>query len=214
MSLRKRAPKSRIRNYSMKVYHGTGVSFDRPDLDHCNAVSDFGKGFYVTPDPSYAWRHANNRMRGDGDGRFWINEYTFDDELARRELVIKEFDDMESWARFVVENRLLINDEHYDIAIGPSADDAFDAVVDDYRYLYESGKEELIDWSDVSERFKSHLASEQIAFITEDSLREDFLRYGHHVEQHVRPDIGLGFDYSSVRRIPWDERRRSPYDVR
>lgn len=207
MKLKRNVLRKRIRSPNMKVYHGTGVSFDTPDLDHCNAVSDFGRGFYVTPDPRYAWKHANNRVRGAGGERFWINQYVFDDELARKELVIKEFDDIESWARFVVENRLLLNDEHYDIAMGPSADDAFDMVVDECRLLYEAGDEERIDWLDVSERFKSHLASEQIAFITEESLGEDFLKYGYHVEQHVRPDIGLGFDYSSVRRVPRDGRR-------
>lgn len=198
MSLRKRAPKSRIRNYSMKVYHGTGVSFDRPDLDHCNAVSDFGKGFYVTPDPGYAWKHANNRVKETSGESFWINEYTFDDELARKELAIKEFDDMESWARFVVENRLGIEQDYYDLAIGPSADDSFEAVVKYCEYYYERGIPDQIDWDWVIKQFRSHLASEQIAFASQGSLDQRYLKYQRHVQQHVRPEIDLGFDYSPI----------------
>ena len=205
MKLKRNVLRKRIRSPNMKVYHGTGVSFDTPDLDHCNAVSDFGRGFYVTPDPCYAWKHANNRVRGAGGERFWINQYMFDDELARKKLVIKEFDDIESWARFVVENRLLLNDEHYDIAMGPSADDAFDMVVMECKPYYEQGLEDEIDWKTVAEQFKRHLASNQIAFVTNDSLEEDIISFEHRVQQHVRSDIGLGFDYSPVRRISRSE---------
>lgn len=179
-------------NENMRLYHGTGSNFERPDIRYCKSDCDFGKGFYATPDPRYAWKHANHRV-SSLDDYFWVNQYDFNDELADEELVVKEFDDMRSWAQFVVENRLGIHDEFFDVAIGPSADDDFNAVVNYCRYYYERGMQESIDWDWVIDQFRTHLASDQIVFATERSLDEQYLKYRGHVKQHARSDVVLGF---------------------
>ena len=33
----------------MKLYHGSCMSIEKPDLEHSRINVDFGKGFYVTP---------------------------------------------------------------------------------------------------------------------------------------------------------------------
>ena len=34
----------------IRLYHGTNMLFDAPDLTLCQPYKDFGRGFYLTPD--------------------------------------------------------------------------------------------------------------------------------------------------------------------
>ncbi len=45
-----------ILNSGLKVYHGSYIVVDRPDLRKCRSGKDFGVGFYVTTDPEQARR--------------------------------------------------------------------------------------------------------------------------------------------------------------
>lgn len=117
----------------IKLYHGTDVLFDIPDLAKCNPNKDFGRGFYLTPDLAAAKRMAERANERDGwsGGPRYVLTYLLD-ETALSELSVKKFalPLNEECARFVMANRLPRSkaadhnrDNRYDLVIGPVADD-------------------------------------------------------------------------------------------
>lgn len=110
----------------MRVYHGTNVEFDVPNLDLCRAHKDFGKGFYVTNKKTSArdWSKKKNRLNDD----VIINIYTIADNLLEtgnpEGLRVKIFREASpEWAKFLYNNRENKNFRHpYDIVIGPMGD--------------------------------------------------------------------------------------------
>ena len=117
----------------IKLYHGTNVLFDVPDLTKCNPDKDFGRGFYLTPDLAAAKRMAERANERDGwsGGPRYVLTYVFD-ETDIEGLRIKKFDNPlnEECARFVMANRRPRSvakdhnrDNRYDMVIGPVADD-------------------------------------------------------------------------------------------
>ena len=117
----------------IKLYHGTNVLFDAPDLSKCNPDKDFGRGFYLTPDLAAAKRMAERANERDGwsGGPRYVLTYIFD-ELSMSELKVKKFSNPldEVCAKFVMANRRPRSpaadhnrDNRYDLVIGPVADD-------------------------------------------------------------------------------------------
>ena len=79
----------------MKLYHGSNVEIEYVDLSRGRRGKDFGKGFYANPDYMQAVEFCSN--------------------VVRRE-----------WAEFILMNRNNSSDvpaHHYDIVVGPIADD-------------------------------------------------------------------------------------------
>lgn len=117
----------------IKLYHGTNVLFDIPDLAKCNPNKDFGRGFYLTPDLAAAKRMAERANERDGwvGGPRYVLTFLFDESEAT-DLRIKQFPNPldEECARFVMANRTPRlkasdhnRDNRYDLVIGPVADD-------------------------------------------------------------------------------------------
>ena len=117
----------------MKLYHGTGAFFERPDLSMCRPFKDFGRGFYLTPDLAVAKRMAERCVeRSDWQGASkYVYAYDFD-ESDLSALAVKRFAPVvdEPFARFVMANRQARSnaadhnrDNRYDIVYGPIADD-------------------------------------------------------------------------------------------
>lgn len=117
----------------MRLYHGTNVLFDAPDLSKCHPFKDFGRGFYLTPDRTVAKRMAERtaeRSPWKGSPRYVL---LFDYAQERQpELATRVFPTPidEMFARFVMANRLRRansrdhnRDARYDLVIGPIADD-------------------------------------------------------------------------------------------
>lgn len=46
----------------IRLYHGTNMLFDAPDLTLCQPYKDFGRGFYLTPDLAVARRMAERSV--------------------------------------------------------------------------------------------------------------------------------------------------------
>ena len=117
----------------MRLYHGTNMLFDAPDLAMCQPYKDFGRGFYLTPDLAVARRMAERsaaRSLWQG-GPQYVLTYLFD-ETRMSDLNVRRFDIpiSEEFARFVMANRLFRTqaadhnrDNRYDLVIGPIADD-------------------------------------------------------------------------------------------
>ena len=96
----------------MKLYHGSNMEIDKPDLSRSKPFKDFGQGFYLSP--GYEQAHALAKQKTD-------------QIIKTSDLQIKIFDDYcEEWAQFVLLNRdrSHTHPAHtYDIVIGPIADD-------------------------------------------------------------------------------------------
>ena len=117
----------------IRLYHGTNVLFDTPDLALCNPYKDFGKGFYLTPDLAVAKRMAERvaeRSSWQGSPRY-VLVYEFD-ERQMPQMNIRTFENPinAEFAKFVMANRLFRTrdkdhnrDARYDIVKGPIADD-------------------------------------------------------------------------------------------
>ena len=47
----------------LKLYHGSNIVIEKPDLQLCKPYKDFGKGFYLSADKKQAEMMAEQRVR-------------------------------------------------------------------------------------------------------------------------------------------------------
>ena len=112
----------------MRLYHGSNVVVERPDLARSKPFKDFGRGFYLSPILSQAEERARQVFDLLREGGPCVTVFDWDEEASRRDgLEIRFFEDYcEEWAEFVLRNRDR-KGKHpvhgYDIVIGPIADD-------------------------------------------------------------------------------------------
>lgn len=122
------------------LYHGTNRAFEMPDLSAGRAGMDFGKGFYLTPNPATARKMAERVVRFTGEGNPVVLAFEFDEEAARRRSLVRDYPVMDrTWVRFILANRLgdASSADHnldlrYDIVHGYVADDRLMQIIDDY----------------------------------------------------------------------------------
>lgn len=114
----------------LKLYHGSNVVIDKIDICRSRKGKDFGCGFYLNPDKSQAMDMAIRTYRRSQEGEPTVNTYLFDDNLLLNKnapLSIKIFEEYSvEWAEFVLMNRKNMTTtpvHHYDIVIGPIAND-------------------------------------------------------------------------------------------
>ena len=112
----------------MKLYHGSNISIDVPNLSKSKPYKDFGQGFYLSADKEQATRMAEQKTIQMLQGTPIVSEFEFDESLlSSQDLKVKIFDDYSvDWARFVLVNRVMKRQHpthHYDIVYGPIADD-------------------------------------------------------------------------------------------
>ncbi len=112
----------------IKLFHGSNIKIDVPDLAHSKPFKDFGMGFYLSADKQQAWDMAYQKVSQTQEGEAEVSEFMFDEMLMESdELKVLSFlDYCEEWAKFVLANRNK-NGKHpihdYDIVYGPIADD-------------------------------------------------------------------------------------------
>lgn len=112
----------------IKLYHGSNIKIDIPDLAHSKPNKDFGRGFYLSADRQQALDMAVQKVNQTREGRAEVSEFLFDETVMQSGLLrVLVFDDYsEEWARFVLANRTrgeLASPHGYDIVYGPIADD-------------------------------------------------------------------------------------------
>lgn len=112
----------------IRLYHGSNLKIEHPDLKHSKPFKDFGKGFYLSADKQQAWEMAVQKVHQTQEGKAEISEFMFDESLMESdELKVLCYPDYcEEWALFVLKNRnkrtaYPVHD--YDIVYGPIADD-------------------------------------------------------------------------------------------
>ena len=123
------------------LFHGTNVVFDAVDPLKGRRGTDFGQGFYLTPNQESARRMAQRVATRKGGGAV-VMHYGVDEScLSNGDLSVRQFPVIDlSWLRFIVANRynLLSAAEHnlqrrFDIVHGLVADDKVVQILDDLR---------------------------------------------------------------------------------
>lgn len=112
----------------IKLFHGSNMKIEEPDLKHSKPYKDFGVGFYLSADKQQAWDMAFQKVNQTQTGKAEVTEFLFDETLMTSEnlKVLSYPDYCEEWALFVLANRdkkaeRPVHD--YDIVYGPIADD-------------------------------------------------------------------------------------------
>lgn len=114
----------------MKLYHGSNIVVENPEIRVSTHTMDFGGGFYTTHNFEQAALFAKKVvLRAEKlampVGFATVSEYEFDLAAAEQALKILKFNEPDAeWLNFVVENRKGIDSGNgYDIIIGPVAND-------------------------------------------------------------------------------------------
>ena len=148
----------------MKVYHGSLVVVEKPEIRVGDRYLDFGYGFYTTMNEQQAIKWTEKQKNRKGTNIGYVSMYDFDIEKAESELKIIRFDKADKeWLDFVSVNRKGQCQETYDIVIGPVADDGVYEVV----RFYEIG---VYDLEETLKRLKVEELYNQVLFHTEKSL--------------------------------------------
>lgn len=153
----------------MKVYHGSLVVVEKPEIRVGDRYLDFGYGFYTTMNEEQAIKWTEKQKHRKGTNIGYVSMYDFDIEKAEAELKIIRFDKADKeWLDFVSVNRKGQCQETYDIVVGPVADDGVYEVV----RFYEIG---VYDLEETLKRLKVEELYNQVLFHTEKSLT--YLRF-------------------------------------
>ena len=112
----------------MKLYHGSNMRVEKPDLQRSKPFKDFGQGFYLSAEEQQARDQAISKVDQMKTGEPIVSRFLFDETLLTSEdLRVKIYDDYSvEWAEFVLMNRnnKIVQPSHdYDIVYGPIADD-------------------------------------------------------------------------------------------
>lgn len=160
----------------MKIYHGSLVVVDKPEIRKSDRFLDFGYGFYTTSNFEQAKTWCDKLCKRNNVKSGYITEYDFDFEVAKRQIEIIEFAGAnQKWLKFVCDNRKGKCYKEYDLVMGPVADDSVFEVV----RFYELG---TYDLQETLKRLKVEKLFNQILFHTEKSLK--FLTYKSFVESN------------------------------
>lgn len=113
----------------MKLYHGSNITVDHPEVAKGKPFKDFGQGFYLSDTIEQAMEMAQRVVERVGSGQTPIvSTFEFDDSvMTDGSLKVKRFETYtEEWAEFVLRNRDRKTPQpyhEYDIVYGPIADD-------------------------------------------------------------------------------------------
>jgi len=157
----------------MRLFHGSYLSVEKPDISFSRVNVDFGKGFYTTPLLEQAESWANRFKRKHGQAV--VSSYEFDMDNLRGQIVLLEFEEYtEEWLDFIHGCRRGKNTGVYDIVIGGVANDrVFNALG-----LYESG---WIDKAEAIKRLRYEDPSIQYCFRNQDIIDKYLLFAGSEV---------------------------------
>ena len=142
----------------MKLYHGSNVKVDAPEIKTIGFYKDFGYGFYCTAIEKQACRWALTKRP---EHVVSVYEYTPDETLK-----VYSFPAMsEEWLDFVVANRRFAPLHDYDIVLGPVANDNLYATIS----LYENGE---LSAEAAVVQLKTHVLFNQVSFHTDKALSQ------------------------------------------
>ncbi|MDR3185088.1 MAG: DUF3990 domain-containing protein [Prevotellaceae bacterium] len=150
----------------MRLYHGSTVGVETPDLHKCRPNTDFGQAFYTTTSFEQAAKWAKIKQRRISAVQAVVSEFEIDEDiLYSGEYNVRFFEKAtKDWLEFVINNRRGIPcEEKYDFVMGPVANDSLYATI----LLYEQG---VITVDAAIEQLKTHTLFNQLSFHTEKAL--------------------------------------------
>lgn len=148
-----------------KIFHGSLVKVETPEIRTSNRTLDYGSGFYTTTSSEQAEAWVRRKMKEHQVGIGYVNEYLLDEDVVKElhGLFFKE--PSEEWLDFVMANRTEKDFTHsYDIVHGPVANDKVYAAF----ALYEGG---ILDKSTLIKELKAYRLVDQYLFHSPGSLR-------------------------------------------
>lgn len=138
-----------------KLFHGSNMIVEKPQILSDGYYKDFGYGFYCTNMEKQAKRWALTKRKFH-----IVNQYVYE---KNSELNVCIFSEMtEDWLSFVVDCRRGIN-HNFDIVEGPMADDTIWDYIEDY---IDGNVSKAAFWELVKFKYPTH----QIVFCTERAL--------------------------------------------
>ncbi|MCL1942403.1 MAG: DUF3990 domain-containing protein [Candidatus Azobacteroides sp.] len=148
----------------MRVFHGTNIVIEQPQIINRFKTLDFGEGFYTTENENQARDFAVKVCaRRNPELYPVVNCYEFNEDFNKFSVLKFDAPD-EKWLDFVVEQRkgIALN-KKYDLIIGPVADDdVFGTII-----LYEAGQ---LDKESAIKKFKVKKLYNQVVFCNELAL--------------------------------------------
>ena len=142
----------------MKLYHGSLVTVKKPSVLKGRNTVDFGKGFYTTTSFEQAQKWADLKRKRSGVSRAVVSVYEAPDDLLNGRYATLNFTGpTKDWLDFVVKNRKGQGDGHYDLTMGPVANDQLYATI----RLYEQG---VVTAAAAIDMLKAHVLFDQLAF--------------------------------------------------
>ncbi|MCI8830271.1 MAG: DUF3990 domain-containing protein [Lachnospiraceae bacterium] len=140
---------------NIKLFHGSNVIVEKPQILENGYYKDFGYGFYCTHIEKQAKRWALSKRKNH-----IVNQYNYTENFN---LQIKIFTEMtEEWLTFIVNCRRGIQ-HSYDIVEGAMADDTIWDYIEDYMN-HKISKPAF--WELIKFKYPTH----QIVFCTEKAL--------------------------------------------
>jgi hypothetical protein len=163
----------------MKLYHGSNVIVQTPEIRIANRFLDFGYGFYTTTNKEQAIDFAENIAKRNPSYTPFVSIYEFDKDAVFPTQKVLKFDRPDGdWLDFVAANRSgVYQGQEYGIIFGPVADDDVYLTLT----LYMSGeftKEYALERLKIKELynqmvFMTDASLEHLQFIDAIDLRED-----------------------------------------
>jgi len=150
----------------MKLYHGSTVGVETPDLQKCRSTTDFGQAFYTTTNFEQAAEWAKIKRKRAQTENLVVSVFEFDESVLYSEDYKVLFFDTPTheWLEFVVGNRRGAKQDAVDFVTGPVANDSLYATI----LLYEQG---VISADAAIERLKVQKSYNQLSFNTEKALK-------------------------------------------
>ena len=150
----------------MKLYHGSLVTVKKPSVLKGRNTVDFGKGFYTTTSFEQAQKWADLKRKRSGVRRAVVSVYEAPDDLLNGRYATLNFTGpTKDWLDFVVKNRKGQGDGHYDLTMGPVANDQLYATI----RLYEQG---VVTAAAAIDMLKTHVLFDQLAFHNQAAANE------------------------------------------
>lgn len=148
----------------MKIYHGSNMVVEKPEIRENLRALDFGAGFYLTSSRAQAERWAKIVTKRRRRGKPILNIYELHEDQMEHLDILQFKSANGEWLDFVVANRkeMLVESVH-DLVIGPVANDSTLPVIDDYmdgKYTREQAVERLLPQN----------LTDQYAFLTKNAL--------------------------------------------
>jgi hypothetical protein len=149
----------------MKLYHGSTVGVQKPDLQKCRLATDFGQAFYTTTSFEQAKQWAKIKQKRANTDTALVSVFEFDESVLYSGIYkIHYFEKAtKEWLEFVINNRRGIPTGNYDFVMGPVANDSLYATI----LLYEQS---IITADTAIEQLKAHTLFDQLSFHTEKAL--------------------------------------------